>query len=865
MCLTVLATGANAQEQVPQESGGQGDPGVARISLMTGEVSTQRGDSGDWVAATVNAPVMAGDRVATSAHSRAEVQLDYADILRLNENSEVRVADLANNRIQAQVSSGLADYVVFKGAQSTSEIDTPNVAVQPTGEGVYRIQVNSDGETLVAVRRGEAQISTPQGSATVHQGEMLTAKGSAGEVQYRIDPAPGKDEWDAFNDRRDKTILSAQSYRYTNQYYTGASDLDQNGRWTYVPGYDWCWTPYVDAGWVPYTDGRWTWEPYYGWTWVSYEPWGWAPYHYGRWFSYNNAWAWWPGPVWGAGLGYQPIWAPAYVSFFGFGFGSLNFGFGAGFGFGSIGWLPIGPGDCFLPWYGRGGWGRGGWGRGGYYNHYNAVNITNINNINNVTNIRNITGIHNAMGPLSRRPGAFSNLQALQRGDSHVGRAFSTVPSARFGQGGLRGAIQHPGASSFGQGRLIAGGLPVVPTKASLSPSNRAVNSAAIPRNTGQQRFFTRRQPAAGPQPFSQHVAQVQQMVQHQNSLTATNSGRAGFGNSTANRVGNTPFQGANSRIAGAAGNAQNNTRRFETAPGPSGNSITEQRQGQQGAQSRQAQQGGWQRFGSRAPQGSMAQAGRTPNQAVNQGRAPGAFANRTGPGVRTQQSAPNSGWQRFSSQPAPSGGQRGVPAGSGRNGFSQPSPSQNRVQGRTQNQAGWRPFSGPAPGSTAGSRGWAAPSRPQSNYRGSQSQPAPQSRSGNSGWSRFSGGSGRPPLQLNKPIVTQRNSYGGGSTWGGRPAPRGNYGGYSAPRSSGGGYSAPRSYSGGYSAPRNYGGGYSAPRSSGGGYSAPRGGGGYSAPRGGGGSGGYHGGGGGGHSFGGGHSGGGSHGGGRR
>ncbi len=62
---------AGAQEQGPppsettQEQGPP--PGAARVSMINGEVSTMRGDSGEWVAAIVNAPVVPGDTVATAA------------------------------------------------------------------------------------------------------------------------------------------------------------------------------------------------------------------------------------------------------------------------------------------------------------------------------------------------------------------------------------------------------------------------------------------------------------------------------------------------------------------------------------------------------------------------------------------------------------------------------------------------------------------------------------------------------------------------------------------------------------------------------------------------------------------------------
>ena len=50
--------------------------GVARISLINGDVTVQRGDSGDWIAAAINAPLVVEDSVHTAMASRAEVQLD---------------------------------------------------------------------------------------------------------------------------------------------------------------------------------------------------------------------------------------------------------------------------------------------------------------------------------------------------------------------------------------------------------------------------------------------------------------------------------------------------------------------------------------------------------------------------------------------------------------------------------------------------------------------------------------------------------------------------------------------------------------------------------------------------------------------
>src|ERR1700737_1334678 len=82
------------------EAPAETDQGVARISLIHGDVSTQRGDSGDWSAATLNQPVMTADKVSTGDNARAELQLDFATILRLGPNSQANMSNLTKTNIQ---------------------------------------------------------------------------------------------------------------------------------------------------------------------------------------------------------------------------------------------------------------------------------------------------------------------------------------------------------------------------------------------------------------------------------------------------------------------------------------------------------------------------------------------------------------------------------------------------------------------------------------------------------------------------------------------------------------------------------------------------------------------------------------------
>ncbi len=522
----------------------QNGPGVARVSFIRGDVTMQRGDSGDFSAVSLNTPLMAADKVATGDGSRAELQLDYANILRLDQHSQANIATLDNNRIQVQVGQGVAVYSVLNGGQADVEIDTPNVAVHPTKPGRYRVEIDSDGQSIVTVAEGEAQTSTSEGSTTVKKGQLITIRGTGTDAQYKVSDAPPSDEFDSWNRDRDNTIYNANSYQKTNRYYTGASDLDRNGTWSEVPDYGQVWTPQVDAGWAPYRAGRWVWEPYYGWTWVSDEPWGWAPYHYGRWFLNGGAWAWWPGPIFPA---YRPIWAPAYVSFFGFGGG---FGFGAGFGFGSIGWLPIGPGDFFHPWW------------GGFRDRFGVVGFDRIG------------GFREGIAPLYAR-GGFSNLRELAAND-RLRQGVSGVAAGSFGRGGV---LAHGvAASDIRSGRMMTGNLPVVPNRDSLRASDRPVNSATTSRMTSQRSFYSRSTPAARPESFSSQASHVNEAITHSGQFQAIN------GSGTRN------FTNENN---GAA--AQNRSIEGQRSAGQTANGA--ERFGSNGASRGQGASEGWQRF----------------------------------------------------------------------------------------------------------------------------------------------------------------------------------------------------------------------------------------------------------------------------
>src|SRR5579872_222576 len=414
--------------------------GVARISVLHGGVTIQRGDAGDSVAAALNAPVMVGDYLTTAGGARTEVQLDNSNFVRVSSDAQLRFTHLESNDHALQLAEGTVELRVLSLNDSNPEVDTPSIGIRPDEAGRYRVTVTHDGDTIFTVRSGRADLLAPYGTQTLAAGASLLVRGPSSKPQISSIDTVAYDDFDSWNSERDQYVSSTFGSGYANSDIVGLDDLQSYGHWIDNGDYGHVWVPYhEDADWAPYHDGRWAWEPGCGWTWVGYEPWGWAPYHYGRWFyAAPYGWAWYPGPEYVA-----PVWQPALVAFFGFGNG-----FGFSLAFGNIGWVPLAPFEPFHPW----------WGRGLAYAPTIINNTTNITNITNVTyNITNINIYKNAGKP--------NALGIVARHEFENGSVYHYMPVAR---------------QELDRVAVLKGALPVVPSRENLRFNGQAPSPVAL-------------------------------------------------------------------------------------------------------------------------------------------------------------------------------------------------------------------------------------------------------------------------------------------------------------------------------------------------------------------------------------------------
>ena len=337
--------------------------GEIRVNLVQGDVQVKIADTGEWVPASVNMPLVEGDELWVPEGSRAALQTTKGDYVRLDENTALQVLRMDLDSYQFHLTEGRVYVLNRAPKRNVLQFDTPDASIRAFGGARFGIDIPGD-ETDVSVYRGSVQTENGDGTTTVRAGNML-AMGADGYAE--LSPVPPPDDWQRWNAQRDRIVLArGKSYGYLPEELRAySSDFEENGRWVNVPEYGTVWTPtvVVTGDWAPYRHGRWVWRGG-DYVWVGYEPWGWAPYHYGRWtFAVNIGWFWVP-PARG-----DVYWSPGYV-------GWVRTG-------DHVAWVPLAPRETYY-----------GYGNHGRY----STNITNVNvNQVQVTNVYRNVNVTNSI------------------------------------------------------------------------------------------------------------------------------------------------------------------------------------------------------------------------------------------------------------------------------------------------------------------------------------------------------------------------------------------------------------------------------------------------------------------------------------
>ncbi len=340
---------------------------VARLSYIEGAVTYSSTANNKWSFATLNRPLITGDRIWTDKQGRAEIQLGSA-VVRINTETNLGILNFNQRLAQIQLTQGTINLSVRKNAGITYEINTPHLALVINKPGDYRLDV-SRMTTNIAIHGGQAIVYGKTASYRL-KGQMAYSFMGNNLNPYQMTKLPRLDLFDKWAKKRDQRFLRSSSVRYVSPNMVGYEDLDSYGNWEATNSYGHVWRPsHVPANWAPYRYGHWEWIAPWGWTWIDNQSWGFAPFHYGRWIFINRNWAWVPGP-----RHVEPVYAPALVAFIKIGNVRISIG-----SRGEMGWIPLGPRDVYVPPYAVS------------RNYFTNVNVTNTTIVNNtyVTNIYN--------------------------------------------------------------------------------------------------------------------------------------------------------------------------------------------------------------------------------------------------------------------------------------------------------------------------------------------------------------------------------------------------------------------------------------------------------------------------------------------
>lgn len=161
---------------------------VARIVAVQGQVQVSKDQGQSWQPAYASQEMHRGDTIRTANRSRASILLVDGTLLKLDVDTTLRLMDVtpsAGMRFGAVVKaavekarrslSRLLGGRIWCRSGGAFEVETPAASIGVRGTE-FALHVKADGETVLSMLEGVAQMYNQQGRITVEAGEMGMAR-----------------------------------------------------------------------------------------------------------------------------------------------------------------------------------------------------------------------------------------------------------------------------------------------------------------------------------------------------------------------------------------------------------------------------------------------------------------------------------------------------------------------------------------------------------------------------------------------------------------------------------------------------------------------------------------------------------------
>lgn len=161
------------------------EPVVGRLSSVTGSIEVQRGAATNWIKARLNETLCEGDSVRTAERSRAAIALKNTVVLRLDQNTTIRLINVGNQPEEKSLLDLLRGAVQsFSRKPRPMAVNTPylNGTIEGT-EFVIRVAEN---KTILTVFEGTVRAANEQGSVAVPAGQAVAAEAGKAPQPFTV-------------------------------------------------------------------------------------------------------------------------------------------------------------------------------------------------------------------------------------------------------------------------------------------------------------------------------------------------------------------------------------------------------------------------------------------------------------------------------------------------------------------------------------------------------------------------------------------------------------------------------------------------------------------------------------------------------
>ena len=180
--LSLVSLPAFCQEPV----GTPPSPPAPYLAKARGAVSLHRGDPAQPLAPDVDGPLHAGDHLMTGKRSAAEIRIDPSHVAELDDQSEIRIAEIDGGWLRLELLKGSLTYRVDTPSPSSVDIVTGAVSARPVHPGDYRMAMEAHGQSAISALAGGLEIYGPGGSQWLSAGQKLTIRSGPAGPEFKI-------------------------------------------------------------------------------------------------------------------------------------------------------------------------------------------------------------------------------------------------------------------------------------------------------------------------------------------------------------------------------------------------------------------------------------------------------------------------------------------------------------------------------------------------------------------------------------------------------------------------------------------------------------------------------------------------------